>query len=757
MKQTIENVHSQESSGGFWHSFWWICLSGMLMNGLVLAALADPEAPHAWHFSLFALGAAVLALSWAGFLAPENRRKICRFAPLLILAAALLVGNPVTGFADWFNGRIAQWNTDHEDGVRMLLFASGGRDRLSFQIILVTLFGVWSTLVAKWRKRSICFATVMVALLLTLLGGQRKALVCASLISCLLGFFLTGQLHQANHRGCVIWVFSTVALLLMALIPGQELTGFRQFHRQLDRRVQVLRYGEDTLPKGNLYQADKLHSDTHIAFTVTSQQEKNLYLRSFLGSSYRDGQWEELPKSAYKGDNTGMLRWLSDQGFSPQTQLSQYHALDGSEAENKLDISIANASRYALFTPSSLEQVSGNAGRPHNDGVMLSGGLFGKRNYSLLERSGSRPGELLVTADWVLSPENEAQAQYAQAEAVYRSFVYRQYTQVDALFRPTIQALFHGEALENDSIFTVLNHIRQVLRSNLTLDNSAAPAPEDQDPLIWFLTQSRRGNDVLFASATVEALRSYGIPARYAEGYYVSAEALKDTGSASVTGANAHAWVEAYLDGMGWIALDATPGYYYDMVSLQRLVSLPEDATKTSATIQNEDQADLIPGGDNAPASEEAPLSQPVSAQKALIFLAAAVLILLAMVAMFECIRCILLHNLRRRFKKAESLARAEILCDLILRALAAWGIHTSLGWKTEEMDTRIAECFPGIRNGEFSRVSALLEKALYGGIPLEIYEERTVIALLQKLAKSPVGASLPARSHFRYRMVNML
>lgn len=758
MKQTIQIMQPQKSYGRFWHNFWWICLSGMLMNGLVLSILADPAAPRTWHFALFAVGAAVLALGWAGFLAPEGRRRIYRLAPLLFLFAALLLGNPVAGFADWFNGRIAQWNIDHEDGVRMLQFASGGQDCLSFQIIVVTLLGLWSVLVAKWRNRKICFATVMLALLLALLGGQRRALVCASLVSCLLGFFLTGQLHQASHRGCVIWLFSTAALLLMALIPGQELTGFRQFHRQLDHQIQVLRYGENSLPQGNLYRADKLNADTGVAFTVSSQQEKGLYLRSFLGSLYRDGQWEELPKSAYKGDNTGMLHWLSSQGFSPQTQLAQYFSLGGGgEEENRLDISVGNASRYALFTPSSLEGISGNAGKMHNDGIVRSAGILGKRNYSLSERSGSRPGELLVTADWVLSPETEAQAQYAQAEAVYRSFVYQQYTQVDSLLAPTIQSLFHGEPLENDSIFTVLNHIRQVLRSNLTLDKSAAPAPEDQEPLLWFLTQSRRGNAVLFASATVEALRSYGIPARYAEGYYVSADALHASGTASVTGAEAHAWVEAYLDGMGWIALDATPGYYYDMVSLQRLVSLPEDVTKTSASIRSDDQADSIPGGNTAKAPESTQVFRPVSARRALLFLVAAILVLLFMVAVFECVRRILLRILRRRYKKAEPLEQADILCTLMLRALGAWGIHTSLGWKTEQIDAQVTEHFPGIREGEFLRVSALLEKALYGGIPLEIYEERTVAALLQKLMKPPVGVSLPTRVHFRYRMVNML
>lgn len=51
--------------------------------------------------------------------------------------------------------------------------------------------------------------------------------------------------------------------------------------------------------------------------------------------------------------------------------------------------------------------------------------------------------------------------------------------------------------------------------------------PEGQDPLQWFLTTSRTGNQMLYASAAVEAFRAHGIPARYVEGYYLGASKSK--------------------------------------------------------------------------------------------------------------------------------------------------------------------------------------------------------------------------------------
>lgn len=75
---------------------------------------------------------------------------------------------------------------------------------------------------------------------------------------------------------------------------------------------------------------------------------------------------------------------------------------------------------------------------------------------------------------------------------------------------------------------------------------------------------------MLYASAAVEAFRAHGIPARYVEGYYLGASKIQDSknGEVSITGENAHAWVEVYFDGVGWKAVDVTPGYYYNVATL---------------------------------------------------------------------------------------------------------------------------------------------------------------------------------------------
>ena len=90
------------------------------------------------------------------------------------------------------------------------------------------------------------------------------------------------------------------------------------------------------------------------------------------------------------------------------------------------------------------------------------------------------------------------------------------------------------------------------------------------DFLDYFLLESRQGYCTYFASAFVLLARAEGIPARYVQGYCVP---IGERGEAAVYSYMAHAWPEAYLEGIGWIPFEPTPGYgsrRYDPWMVQR-------------------------------------------------------------------------------------------------------------------------------------------------------------------------------------------
>ena len=72
-----------------------------------------------------------------------------------------------------------------------------------------------------------------------------------------------------------------------------------------------------------------------------------------------------------------------------------------------------------------------------------------------------------------------------------------------------------------------------------------------------FLFETGEGYCVHYASAMVALLRLSGVPARYVEGYCYTFPSIKHDRFV-VTGDRAHAWVEAYIEGTGWVPFEPT-------------------------------------------------------------------------------------------------------------------------------------------------------------------------------------------------------
>jgi len=94
---------------------------------------------------------------------------------------------------------------------------------------------------------------------------------------------------------------------------------------------------------------------------------------------------------------------------------------------------------------------------------------------------------------------------------------------------------------------------------------STAPGTSGDD-LADFL-RLRRGYCEQYAGAMAVMVRAAGVPARVALGYTPGAQ--EPDGSRLVTSDDAHAWVEVYFGGLGWVPFDPTP------LSADRAVDLP--------------------------------------------------------------------------------------------------------------------------------------------------------------------------------------
>ena len=76
-------------------------------------------------------------------------------------------------------------------------------------------------------------------------------------------------------------------------------------------------------------------------------------------------------------------------------------------------------------------------------------------------------------------------------------------------------------------------------------------------PLAYFVAEGKSGYCQHFAGAMALMLRMLGVPARVAAGF---TSGKREDGGWTVTDHNAHAWVEAWFPGYGWLPFDPTPG-----------------------------------------------------------------------------------------------------------------------------------------------------------------------------------------------------
>jgi len=85
------------------------------------------------------------------------------------------------------------------------------------------------------------------------------------------------------------------------------------------------------------------------------------------------------------------------------------------------------------------------------------------------------------------------------------------------------------------------------------------PPASGPRPLLDFVLRTKRGYCQHFAGAMALMLRYLGIPSRVAEGF-VSGTYDFENKTWTVTDHDAHAWVEVWFAGYGWLPFDPTPG-----------------------------------------------------------------------------------------------------------------------------------------------------------------------------------------------------
>ncbi len=139
-------------------------------------------------------------------------------------------------------------------------------------------------------------------------------------------------------------------------------------------------------------------------------------------------------------------------------------------------------------------------------------------------------------------------------ELEYRKFVYENYLDIDNATLSYMNTIIRKQRLkasDDDVIQKVSNYIQNAAKYDMYYDTAL---DAEENVVIAFLDEYKIGNASHYATAATLLFRALGIPARYVEGFFVEADATDITNPT-------HAWVEIYLDGIGWVHVEVTSGF----------------------------------------------------------------------------------------------------------------------------------------------------------------------------------------------------
>ena len=308
---------------------------------------------------------------------------------------------------------------------------------------------------------------------------------------------------------------------------------------------------EEVLPEGDLSEPVVKTESTDTILSVTEDTAQTLYLRGFVGDTYENETWTALDTET-AAEEKDLFYWLHQSGFYPQSQLATAARLMGNYQSGSVSVqNLAGCSLYRYEPCTILPERAGLTKNRIQPSAVETIGLRGERRYSYETVSDAQTllPELL---DFLQNDTSDGVRSYLQMESAYREFVYSYALTVPAEFRAQLGAVLdrccesYGPA---DSPTK-----EQAQTAALAFLESCFDGSGD---IALPLADTADGTTYQYATVAALALRYYGIPARYVEGYTVKTTENEPT---SVDASAAGAWVEVYQDGIGWLPLALTPG-----------------------------------------------------------------------------------------------------------------------------------------------------------------------------------------------------
>lgn len=404
-------------------------------------------------------------------------------------------------------------------------------------------FGQWQNPDSEYVGLAICQIVALITAL-TLYFYETKKPVAVTLLPSFLVFILPILIDGVPYEACVIvyglsfiiftgmgrYGGNAVKLVFLVgavfLACGAAVTSFswKEVDPVLQEyREQIIMGGsgvrqqgsekveekkEQTIHFGQFSQAGSIHYNGTVELIVTRLtdffQKDKLYIRGFIGNTFKDNLW-----------------------YGPHMKDS--YDLRGMACERESSVEIENAYDKGNYAAYAMNE----GGEPYyfyyGDGIPdRYKGKFNKKTLKVEKNLRNR---------------------------IQKEIIGKNQEKVINSLRNRIQEGIIGGLSVYDAIDFTMDYFNKNFRYTLR----PGMVKDGENEIETFLFERKTGYCTHFASAAVMILRTLGVPARLAQGYMISGYRVNANKKTSVRDSNAHAWVELYIDGTGWVPVDFTP------------------------------------------------------------------------------------------------------------------------------------------------------------------------------------------------------
>ncbi|MBQ7896183.1 MAG: hypothetical protein IJ364_06485 [Oscillospiraceae bacterium] len=411
------------------------------------------------------------------------------------------------------------------------------------------------------------FAAALPIVVLFLVNGMLKVenITCTALCITTSIALLLGSAWQQDKEGLfallcggIMIGLSASLLLAMFQLPGIK-TVIDDADGSLKEKLDCFRYKTEYsfLPEGDFTNYKNKQAEGYTALTVTMESPEAMFLRGFVGDSFDGNVWTQTDNKLL-AENRELLYWTQKESFYSQNQFAK--AAELSEVESgRISIENHNASSKFVYLPYSFTESEAGLLRDNvlSTSALKTEGFFGQRSYSYSAVKDAVASTAAVLK--YLQQERSSEAErYLHAETAYREYIMNSSLQVPEDFvkrmGPLLDTFSQSYGEHNElSLEQAQSVALAFLEYCFAEENNGVELP----------LQQASGTQFQYSTVAALALRYYGIPARYAEGYEITQHMIneaKNSNSIAVDSKMGRAWVEIYQQGIGWMPMEQTPG-----------------------------------------------------------------------------------------------------------------------------------------------------------------------------------------------------